>query len=154
GLPGGGTEQPEAGPAPRLTQRGDFREAVMLGPGRTCILVGRSVEPERAGLRGFAWQLAGAGAVVLAVRLAGGWLLSARVLRPVEAISATASAISGANLSGRIDTAKVDRELAELAGVLNAMFARLESAFQRQARFTADASHELRTPLAILRSHA
>src|SRR5205807_376399 len=27
-------------------------------------------------------------------------------------------------------------------------------AFERQARFTADASHELRTPLAILRSHA
>src|SRR5205807_1145663 len=47
-----------------------------------------------------------------------------------------------------------DRELAGLAGVLNAMFDRLEAAFERQARFTADASHELRTPLAVIRSRA
>src|SRR5262249_1543451 len=69
-------------------------------------------------------------------------------------ISATASAISADNLSERIDPARVDRELEELAGVLNAMFARLEAAFERQARFTADASHELRTPLAVIRTNA
>src|SRR5262249_46143957 len=84
----------------------------------------------------------------------GGWLISARILRPVAAISATASAISATNLSQRLDPQAVDRELAELAGVLNAMFDRLEAAFERQARFTADASHELRRPLAVLRSHA
>ena len=91
---------------------------------------------------------------MLAVGLAGGWLASARILRPVAAISATASAISATNLSERIDAAAVDRELADLAGVLNATFDRLEAAFERQARFTADASHELRTPLAVLRSQA
>jgi heavy metal sensor kinase len=139
---------------PRLVPRGEYREAVMLGPGRTRILVGRSVAREWAEVRAFAWQLAGAGAAVLAVGLAGGWVVSARVLRPVAVISATASSISAANLSGRIDAAAVDRELAGLAGVLNAMFGRLEAAFERQARFTADASHELRTPLAVIRSHA
>jgi heavy metal sensor kinase len=139
---------------PRVMQRGEYREAVMLGPRATRILVGRSVRREQAGLRAFAWQLAGAGAVVLAVGLAGGWLISARILRPVAAISATASAISATNLAERIDPAAVDRELAELARVLNAMFERLEAAFARQARFTADASHELRTPLAVIRSHA
>jgi heavy metal sensor kinase len=125
-----------------------------LGPRGTRILVGRPVGREQADLAAFAWQLAGAGAAVLAAGLAGGWVISARILRPVAAISATASAISATNLSERIDAGKVDRELAELAGVLNAMFDRLEAAFERQARFTADASHELRTPLAILRSHA
>jgi heavy metal sensor kinase len=137
-----------------VTQREHYREAVMLGPRRTRILVGQPVRKEQAELGAFAWQLAGAGALVLAVGLAGGWLISARILRPVAAISATASAISATNLAERIDPAAVDRELAELAGVLNAMFDRLEAAFARQARFTADASHELRTPLAVIRSHA
>ncbi len=69
-------------------------------------------------------------------------------------MSETAASISASNLSHCIDTTGVDRELGDLAGILNDMFARLQSAFERQARFTADASHELRTPLAIIHSHA
>jgi heavy metal sensor kinase len=139
---------------PRLTQRGEYREAAMPGPHDTRILVGRPVRNQQAELYAFAWQLAGIGTVVLAVGLVGGWLISARILRPVAAISGAASAISATNLSERIDPNQVDRELAELACVLNAMFERLEAAFERQARFTADASHELRTPLTVIHSHA
>jgi heavy metal sensor kinase len=141
-------------PNPRLTRRGDFREAHMTGPHRTHILVGRSLQAEEEDLLAFAWQLAGAGAVVLAVGLLGGWVISARILRPVAAIAATAAQISETNLSRRIDPKAVDRELAELAQILNATFDRLQAAFERQARFTADASHELRTPLAIVRTQA
>jgi heavy metal sensor kinase len=126
----------------------------MRGPMRTSILVGKSIRREEDELRGFAWQLATAGTLVLAVGLVGGWWISARLLRPLGLIAATASSISETSLSERIDTAKVDRELEELAKVLNATFARLEAAFQRQARFTADASHELRTPLAVVRGQA
>ena len=110
--------------------------------------------PEWADLNRFAWQLTAAGVAVLAIGLAGGWLASVRILRPIADISATASAISATNLSERINTATVDRELEGLARVLNATFDGLEAAFDRQARFTADASHELRTPLAVLRSQA
>jgi heavy metal sensor kinase len=112
------------------------------------------VQKELAELTSFAWQLSGAGLVVLLVGLAGGWLISSRVVRPIKIMSATAANISAANLSERIDNQHIDTELAGLAKVLNAMFDRLESAFQRQTRFTADASHELRTPLAIIRTHA
>jgi signal transduction histidine kinase len=35
---------------------------------------------------------------------------------------------------------------------MNAMLARLESAFTRITRFTSDASHELRTPIAVIRT--
>ncbi len=126
----------------------------MLGPQNMIILVGHSLRRDYAGLRKFAWQLAGAASLALAVGLIGGWVVSSRILRPVAAIGATASRISATNLSGRINPDAVDRELVELAHVLNAMFERLEAAFDRQARFTADASHELRTPLAIIRSHA
>jgi signal transduction histidine kinase len=40
-----------------------------------------------------------------------------------------------------------------LCHTLNDAFARQETAFARQTRFTADASHELRTPLSIIRTH-
>jgi two-component system, OmpR family, sensor kinase len=138
----------------RLSWRGEYREAAVLAPGRSRILVGQSVAKERAELNRFAWQLAAAGAAVLAVGLVGGWLASARILRPLASISATASAISETNLSERIDVTRIDLELEDLAGVLNGTFDRLEAAFDRQARFTADASHELRTPLTVMSSQA
>jgi signal transduction histidine kinase len=41
-------------------------------------------------------------------------------------------------------------ELSELANTFDDMLDRLQSAFERQRQFTADASHELRTPLTII----
>ncbi len=92
--------------------------------------------------------------MVLAVGLAGGWLISRSITRPIAAIAGTASEISARNLARRIETTNIDRELVGLATILNDMFSRLEGAFERQSRFTSDASHELRTPLAVIHSHA
>lgn len=139
---------------PVLVDREDRREAWMKGPNGSRIVVGRVVTADRLALFAFAGQLVGAGAVVLLLGAVLGWFLSARIVRPLEAISATAASMSASNLGQRLETGKVDAELAKLAGVLNSLFARLESAFERQRQFTADASHELRTPLAILRSQA
>jgi heavy metal sensor kinase len=138
----------------RTWQRGPFREGALLGPNRSLVLVGRRVEREMQAMNWFAGHIVTIGLIVLAVGLTGGWLLSRGALRPIERMSAAAASITATNLSRRIDVTGVDRELATLAGILNDMFARLQSAFERQARFTADASHELRTPLAIIHSHA
>jgi two-component system, OmpR family, sensor kinase len=135
-----------------VRQRGDYRELVLTGPALTQIAVGRDIRREINDLQGLAWQLVWTGLVVLAVGLIGGYWLSSRALRPLAAMSATAAGISAANLHERIDLQKVDRELSQLGAVLNDMFARLEAAFERQTRFTADASHELRTPLAVIHS--
>jgi heavy metal sensor kinase len=151
-LPPDGDPQPKA--PPRIIDRGDRREAVALGPGGTRILVGRSIAHEQAELRVFAWWLFGGSLGVLAIGLVGGWLAATRAVRPIARISDTAAALSAANLSGRIDTHRIDTELANLAGVLNSLFDRLQASFERQSRFTADASHELRTPLAVLKTHA
>jgi heavy metal sensor kinase len=115
--------------------------------------VGRDAGPVLDGLTLFAGQLLAVGGGVLAVGLAGSWLIASQVVRPLRAISATAAKVSAANLSERI-AGPLPSEVAELAGVLNETLDRLEEAFDRQVRFTADASHELRTPLAVLRSHA
>lgn len=157
-LQGVGRHEPIAPPAfdrwPVLSNHGTFREAVLLGPRNSVVLVGRSTEKLRAELRAFAGLLALAGGAVLVIGLAGGWVISSRIVRPIARISEAAARVSASNLSERIATDGVASELEGLAGVLNATFDRLEAAFGRQAQFTADASHELRTPLAIVKSHA
>ncbi len=153
--PGQPPDPEEFGPPsqPRLVQNGEYRFAMMMGMRGTRILVAQSTSRLQSELSALRWQLAAAGGIVLIVGLGGGWLLASRTLRPIEVISATASSITARTLTGRIDDQKVPSELTELAQILNAMFARLQAAFEQQTRFTADASHELRTPLAVLRTH-
>ncbi len=141
------------GGEPLLGQRGSQRLAFLRGPEHSTVVVGKSVAREFNELTTLAWRLALGGLVAVGLGLVGGWWVSARVLKPLASISKTAAAMSAANLSARIDTSTIDLELVELAGVLNDTFARLQTEFERQVRFTADASHELRTPLAVFYSN-
>jgi heavy metal sensor kinase len=145
---------PDLAGNPQFRQRGMLREVILQGPFGVRILVGKSLHSEEAALRQLRWRLLGAGAGVMAIGLCGGWLLSKRATRPIQVISDTAKAISASDLSRRIDAEEAESELGSLAQTLNETFDRLETAFQRQVRFTADASHELRTPLSIIHSHA
>jgi len=132
----------------------DLREAFHFTEMGECVLTGRNITDDIKAMNRFAWRLCGVGAVVLALGLGGGWLLTSRTIRPIEEISNAANRISEGNLSERINVADTDNELERLASVLNSTFARLDAAFTRQKQFTADASHELRTPLAVLISEA
>jgi len=69
------------------------------------------------------------------------------ILRPISELSNAAARVSADRLGERLEVAG-DDELAQMGNQFNAMLARLESAFERERRFSADASHELRTPLA------
>jgi heavy metal sensor kinase len=151
-LPCPGPTAPDSGP--QFRTRDAYREAYEFNREGRAVLVGRSIAAELESMRSFAFVLAGAGAAVLALGLGGGWLIASRAMRPLKEISATASRISAGNLSERINVADTENELGQLAGVLNTTFARLESAFDQQKQFTADASHELRTPIAVLVSEA
>ena len=97
--------------------------------------------------------LAGLG-LALVVAWAGGSFLAGRALRPVDRITRAAKQIGADDLSLRLDPPTADDELGRLTSAFNGMIDRLERAFLRQQRFTADASHELRTPLAVIRSLA
>lgn len=148
---------PAAVPRPERTSehhdvrmRETLREAFHFTPSGECLLVGRDIGEELANIRRYAWILSGAGFVVLLLGLAGGGWISARALKPIQAITATAARISTGDLAQRIQTRDTSSELGDLARVLNETFARLQASFARQAQFTADASHELRTPLSVL----
>jgi heavy metal sensor kinase len=89
-------------------------------------------------------------AVVLAI--AGGYFLAGRVLSPVAAMAGRAREITAESLAKRLPVDNARDEFGQLATVFNDTLSRLEDAFERLRRFTADASHELRTPLTAMRS--
>ena len=98
-------------------------------------------------------------AIALAAVLVGGVVvvlsatLARRALAPLQAFSDLATEIEAHDLSQRVQHGG-DDELGRLGSAFDRMLDRLESAFARQRRFTADASHELRAPLAVIRAEA
>ncbi len=92
--------------------------------------------------------------LVLLIGSLGGYWMSRRALRPVDAITRAAKSIGIENLSERLDVPAAGDELARLAETWNGMLARLEAAVKRLGKFTADASHELRTPVTLIRATA
>lgn len=95
-------------------------------------------------------------AIVIGLLLAwgGGYALARRSLAPVVAMSERAADIGASSLHERLPVANPNDELGRLAGNFNALLARLDTAFDQQRRFMADASHELRTPVAVMLGEA
>lgn len=82
-----------------------------------------------------------------------GWIMSGRVLKPVEEITAVANEIQASDLSRRIALEGPADELKRLADTFDEMLERLDAAFSSQRQFLADTSHDLRTPLTVIRSN-
>lgn len=88
----------------------------------------------------------------LLASLAGGYWLAGHAIAPVAQMARRARDIGAENLSERLPVYDRDDEFGQLAVAFNDTLSRLEGAFERMRRFTADASHELRTPLTVIRS--
>src|SRR4051794_13900333 len=77
-----------------------------------------------------------------------------RGLRGLARVSRQAAQIDASPLSQRLPTRGVPAELRPICERMNDLLARLEGAFARERRFSANVAHELRTPIAELRSLA
>jgi two-component system sensor histidine kinase QseC len=81
-----------------------------------------------------------------------------RVLRtglaPLDQLGEQAARIDAGSLASRFPIAGLPAELRPIGDRLNDLLVRLEAAFERERRFSADLAHELRTPIAELRSLA
>jgi signal transduction histidine kinase len=78
-----------------------------------------------------------------------GWLVAGRVLRPIQAMTATTRRISERSLHERLALTGPRDDVTDLGDTIDRLLARLEAAFDSQRSFVANASHELRTPLMV-----
>lgn len=92
-----------------------------------------------------------AGAVALSFPI--GWLISRKLLKPLQAMTQTIRDVTGKGMQERMVPAGNGDELSTLMIQFNDMMDRVEEAFRQQSRFVEDASHELRTPIAIIEGH-
>jgi two-component system sensor histidine kinase QseC len=77
-----------------------------------------------------------------------------RTLQPLAQLADGVSSIDATALGSRFPTDGLPTELRPISERLNELLARLESAFERERAFSANAAHELRTPVAELRTLA
>ena len=121
-------------------------------PGGFRPLVGRDLE-ERERIYGI---ISNAGrwsfALVVVLGLAGGFFVSRRVLKRIDAMTDTANTIMAGDLGGRLPIAGTGDELDRLAGNVNAMLERIEALMRGLKEVTDNVAHDLKTPLTRMRN--
>ena len=121
-------------------------------PGGFRLLIGRDLE-ERERLYEIViaagrWSLA----IVVILGLAGGFFVTRRVLKRIDAMSDTTQTIMDGDLSERLPIAGTGDELDRLAGNLNTMLDRIESLMRGLKEVSDNIAHDLKTPLTRLRN--
>jgi two-component system OmpR family sensor kinase len=116
------------------------------------LVLGGSLRERDESLERLRHELLFSSPLALLVATLAGYILAGAALRPVEAMRRKAEAISAATPGTRLPVPRARDEITRLAETLNEMLGRLETAFEHERRFIAEASHELRTPLALLRT--
>jgi signal transduction histidine kinase len=89
-------------------------------------------------------------ALTVALAVLGGWVMSGRVVRRIEAINQVGLEIMEGDLSRRIPTDGSGDELDRLAVNLNRMLGRIEALMASVRQVSDNIAHDLRTPLGRL----
>lgn len=134
------------GAASRVLTRWDARHEFMIQVAEP--LAGREALARHITLKMLAPTLIALPALALLL-----WFGIGAGLRPLQQLKQEVKQ-RAANQLEPLTMAGVPEEVAPLVQSLNDLFARLETAFAGERRFTADAAHELRTPLAALKIQA
>ena len=100
--------------------------------------------------RPFPWQWLGWGALVLALSLAGGYLLAARINRPLNLLVKAANRLRNGEQPEKLPEDSVT-ELREVSSTFNKMADALAELDAERTLILAGVSHDIRTPLARLR---
>jgi signal transduction histidine kinase len=103
-------------------------------------------EDQRQAIRTLNRNLAVAVALVCVVAAVTAYLLSRRMLGPVESLTGAARRLESGDLKQRVDIQSRD-EIGQLGQAFNSMAASLERTESLRKQMTSDVAHELRTPL-------
>ena len=135
---------------PERTEEHEARAQVFRLKGGLRLLVGRDVRELEAIhkliLDAFMWGLA----VTAALALIGGWVMTSRVVRRIEAIHHTSREIMDGDLSRRMPVGGSGDDFDQLAVGLNHMLARIETWRAGVRKVSDSIAHDLRTPLTRL----
>ncbi|WP_040855678.1 sensor histidine kinase [Thiorhodovibrio frisius] len=116
------------------------------------LLVGRDVR-ELSAVRDLMLDALWSGlAITAALALLGGWLISASVVRRLEAVNQVSREIMEGDLSRRVPADGSGDEFDQLAANLNRMLARIEQLMASVREVSDNIAHDLRTPLTRLRA--
>ena len=127
--------------------------AVIPPPEAVTMVFARERETLDTALFAIAGTIFGVIIIVLLISALLIWRLVGRGLSPLSYLAKQVSTIDESNLDARLKhEGDQSLELAPIENQLNHLLERLQSAFEREKRFSANAAHELRTPLSELKT--
>jgi len=140
-------------PTDAFNQLVELESPVTWPAGQGKLTVAKSAGQEIVSLLGLIVSLLIAYPLVLLITVVTGSRTSRKMLKPIDDMTRTARSISVGALDTRLAVVDSHDELKELAETFNEMLNRIQTSFEQQNTFVADASHELKTPIAVIQGY-
>ncbi|MCW2285996.1 two-component system OmpR family sensor kinase [Rhodoblastus acidophilus] len=121
--------------------------------GTISVTAAEALDHRRSAVRRSLAALMGPLLAVAPAVLAAVWIFVTLALKPIERFRAELESRGRGNLAPLGD-ANLPREVAPVAGAVNALMSRLSDALQAERSFAANSAHELRTPIAAALAQA